>query len=504
MKENWQIYKQLFSEIDYKWWTLLAVSIGLFTSVFDHNSMNVALPSIADHFFTDLPTTQWILVGYGLTIAALLLPMGRLSDLLGRKKVYLFGFVIFTIAGFVAASSGNIFQLIGAKLVQGSGAAMTQGTSMAMVLSAFGERDRGKALGLTMSVVGIGAVVGPAIGGFLVDYLGWQSVLYCTSGLGAFSIIIGAVILDSSLSGGGEHKGDDFDWLGAVLSSFALVALLLGMTAGSRIGWMSPAVMIALFSFIVTLSAFVWWELRVSSPMLDIRLFRIKLFFTGATAGWLSFLGTQPVRFLMPFYLQFVLGYSPATIGWIIVPSAFCMVLVGPLSGRLSDRYGWRIFNVGGLMVAAVGLLILCNIDINSPLALVMVGMIIQTLGSGAFWPPNNSSVLSVVDEERYGVVSAFMNLVRNSGNVIGIAVCTAIVTATMGSMGYPATLAAIEQTDDLGLLSSFTTGLRFAFGVSVGSVLIGAVLSIFRAPKKEDGLPNIDEVHGHSSTAKA
>ena len=177
MKENWQIYKQLFSEIDYKWWTLLAVSIGLFTSVFDHNSMNVALPSIADHFFTDLPTTQWILVGYGLTIAALLLPMGRLSDLLGRKKVYLFGFVIFTIAGFVAASSGNIFQLIGAKLVQGSGAAMTQGTSMAMVLSAFGERDRGKALGLTMSVVGIGAVVGPAIGGFLVDYLGWQSVL---------------------------------------------------------------------------------------------------------------------------------------------------------------------------------------------------------------------------------------------------------------------------------------------------------------------------------------
>ena len=134
-----------------------------------------------------------------------------------------------------------------------------------------------------------------------------------------------------------------------------------------------------------------------------------------------------------------------------------------------------------------------------------MTGMIIQTIGSGAFWPPNNSSVLSVVDEKRYGVVSAFMNLVRNSGNVIGIAVSTAIVTATMGSMGYPATFAVIEQTNDLGLLNSFTTGLRFAFGFSVVIVLIGAVLSVYRARKSEDGLPSIDDVGEHSSsTAKA
>ena len=159
------------NHISYKWWVLFAVSVGLFTSVFDHGSINVALPSIADQFNTDLPTTQWIVIGYGLTIAALLLPMGRLSDILGRKKIYLLGFTVFSTGGFLAAISPNIELLIGTKILQGVGSAMTQGTSMAMVISAFGDKDRGRALGLTMSVVGVGAVVGPAIGGFLVCLL---------------------------------------------------------------------------------------------------------------------------------------------------------------------------------------------------------------------------------------------------------------------------------------------------------------------------------------------
>ena len=199
------------SHVNYKWWVLFAVSVGLFTSVFDHGSINVALPSIADQFNTDLPTTQWIVIGYGLTIAALLLPMGRLSDILGRKKIYLLGFMIFATGGFLAAISPNIELLIGTKIVQGVGSAMTQGTSMAMVISAFGDKDRGRALGLTMSVVGVGAVVGPAIGGFLVDYLGWEAVLYTTAGLGVVSLITAMFILDSKRSGGGDSTNDHFD-----------------------------------------------------------------------------------------------------------------------------------------------------------------------------------------------------------------------------------------------------------------------------------------------------
>ena len=245
---------------NYKWWVLFAVSVGLFTSVFDHGSVNVALPSIADHFNTDLPTTQWIVIGYGLTISALLLPMGRLSDILGRKIIYVLGFIVFTAGGFLAAAAFNVELLIGAKILQGVGASMTQGTSMAMVISAFGARDRGKALGLTMSVVGIGAVVGPAIGGFLVDYLGWGSVLYTTAGLGVVSLVVAIVILDAERSGGGDGVDDNFDWLGATLSAVTLISLLLAMTLGSRFGWDALAVITAFGIFFASTAGFIWWD----------------------------------------------------------------------------------------------------------------------------------------------------------------------------------------------------------------------------------------------------
>ena len=473
------------NHISYKWWVLFAVSVGLFTSVFDHGSINVALPSIADQFNTDLPTTQWIVIGYGLTIAALLLPMGRLSDILGRKKIYLLGFTVFSTGGFLAAISPNIELLIGTKILQGVGSAMTQGTSMAMVISAFGDKDRGRALGLTMSVVGVGAVVGPAIGGFLVDYLGWEAVLYTTAGLGVVSLITALLILDGNRSGGGNGINDHFDWLGATFSAATLISLLLAMTLGSRYGWDSLSVITGFGIFLASASFFIWWELYVESPMLNLRLFASSLFATGVLASWLSFLGTQPVRFLIPFYLQFVLGFSPSMIGWIIVPSAFCMVVAGPISGRLSDKYGWRMFNVGGMLVAAIGLLILVNIDTKESIMIVLVGMIVQTIGSGTFWPSNNSSILSVVSPASYGVIASFTNLVRNSGNVVGIAVSTAIVTGTMGSMGHPPTLSAINEASDLPILNAFTMGLRNTFYVCIGFTLIAALASLIGTSKK-------------------
>ena len=473
------------SHVNYKWWVLFAVSVGLFTSVFDHGSINVALPSIADQFNTDLPTTQWIVIGYGLTIAALLLPMGRLSDILGRKKIYLLGFMIFATGGFLAAISPNIELLIGTKIVQGVGSAMTQGTSMAMVISAFGDKDRGRALGLTMSVVGVGAVVGPAIGGFLVDYLGWEAVLYTTAGLGVLSLITAMLILDSKRSGGGDGTNDHFDWLGATFSAATLISLLLAMTLGSRYGWDSLSVITGFVIFLASAGFFIWWELYVESPMLNLRLFGSSLFATGVLASWLSFLGTQPVRFLIPFYLQFVLGFSPSMIGWIIVPSAFCMVVAGPVSGRLSDKYGWRIFNVGGMLVAAIGLLVLVNIDTKDSIMIVLVGMIVQTIGSGTFWPSNNSSILSVVSPASYGVIASFTNLVRNSGNVVGIAVSTAIVTGTMGSLGHPPTLSAINEASDGLILNAFTIGLQNTFYVCIGFTLIAALASLIGTSKK-------------------
>ena len=475
---------------NYRWWAFGAMAVGLFASVSDHGSVVVALPSISNHFDTDLPTTQWVLIGYALTISALLLPMGRMADIVGRKQVYVLGFVIFTVGALAAGLSPSVEALIASKIFQGVGAAMTQGTSMAMVVSTFPPEQRGKALGLQMSMVGLGGVAGPAVGGFLIGVADWRWVFFGASIMGAVSVLAAIIIIDSKQVGQPTGDREAFDWLGAALSTGAMVSFLLGMTGGQRLGWLSPLILGALGSSIALMIVFVWWELRAPSPIMDMRLFKRRLFTFGVSASYLSFVGMSSVRFLMPFYLQAVLGFSPFQVGLMIVPSASMMIIMGPLSGRLSDRFGVRLFTMGGMAVTMSGLIVLSTLTPSSSFILAMVGMTMQSFGIGTFNAPNNSSILSVVEQSKYGVISGFLNLVRNSGNLTSIAVATVIVTASMASMGYPPSLAEVSVDSDPGLIAAFTSGLSLAFRFMSGFIFIAIVASYFKGnpipPEKE------------------
>ena len=480
----------------YKWWAFLAIGVGTFASVVDHGTVIVAMPTIADHFRTDLPTVQWVMVGYALTISALLMPMGRLSDIVGRKQVYIAGFVIFVVGAAVAGSSSNVIILILARVLQGCGAAMTQSTAMAMLVSVFPAVERGKALGTHLSVVGVGAVAGPAIGGLLVSVLGWRWVFFINVPVGLVAIVTAWIILDNRLFPQASQR-PKFDWPGAALSAGALIALLMAVTNGPRIGWESPAIAAAAVGSVALLAAFIWWELRTPAPMLDVRLFRQRLFALGVTASFISFLGSTVIMFLMPFYIQSVRGYSPSQLGLIMVPNALAMIVVGPLSGRLSDRFGWRKFAIGGLIISTAGLFLLSRITETTPLAYVMGAMILQSAGLGIFNSPNNSAILSTVDQSRYGVVSALVQLVRNSANVTSIAVTTAIVTATMAFMGYAPSLDAVSEVGSEGVLGAFTSGLRTAYLVMGGLVLAAVVLSIVMSRQtKEEAAAKVAESH--------
>jgi MFS family permease len=217
--------------------------------------------------------------------------------------------------------------------------------------------------------------------------------------------------------------------------------------------------------------------------MIDLRLFGHRLFAIGVAVSFISFIGMSSMRFLMPFYLQVVQGYSPQQMGLIMVPAAVTLIVLGPVGGRLSDRYGWRIFNVAGLILSAIGLFLLARANEDSPLALIVTAMVFQS-GVGIFNAPNNSSILSTVDPRRYGVVSVLLNLVRNSGNVTGIAIVTAIVTAVMASNGLPPALVAISDGPDSLLASGFTSGIRTAYFVTGSLVLVGIALSFIKGDR--------------------
>ncbi len=469
---------------NYKWWAFSAVAIGTFASVADQVSVNVALPPIARHFGSDIPTVQWVIIGYTLTISALLLPMGRLSDIIGLKRVYLIGSIVFALFALFSGLAANLGILIGARILQGAGAAMTQGTGMAIIAASFPASERGKAIGLSMAVVSTGAIIGPALGGFLVDLFGWRSVFFVNLPLMALGVSLGLAVLSDTREGGSGPAGParrGFDWWGAALSTGALLLFLLSITNAYRYGWGSLPIAGGLVLFGTMLSVFVWWELKTPSPMLDPRFFKRVIFSSGVSAGFLTFLGGSAIFFLTPFYLQRVLGYTPTQAGLVVVPGAVCMLFLGPLSGRLSDRYGWRPFTVGGLALSSLSLFIFSRLTETSSLTLVIPALILQSCGMGLFYSPNVSSVLSSVERESYGVISAFLNLVRNAGNVTSVAVATAIVTATMGSLGYEPSLEAVKAGAAAGVGHAFTVGLRYTYLTMTGLLLLAMAVSAFR-----------------------
>ena len=289
---------------------------------------------------------------------ALLLPMGRLSDMVGRKQVYIAGLLLLMGASVFAASSTSVFMLVLSRVVQGMGAAMTQGTGMAMITSVFPEDERGKGIGSHMSVIGTGGMVGPVLGGLLVSTLGWRWVFLVNLPLASIALIGAFLLMDSKLFFR-ERRGVGFDWPGAAMSTAALVTFLMLMTNGYRLGWGSPAIIGAGLLFVGLLVGFIWWERRATAPMLDLALFKHRVFSLGVLASFISFLGVASVRFIMPFYLQGVLGYKPSQVGLIMLPTAITMTIMGPLvgplrlprlqRGRTHLGGGWHIHHFAGV-----------------------------------------------------------------------------------------------------------------------------------------------------------
>ena len=475
--------------IDRKWKVFATIAVGMFVSVLDQTGVNLALPPIAKHFDATIPVVQWVALGYILTTGSLLLPMGRLSDMIGRKRVYIVGFVIFTSFAILTGLSSSLLVLIIFRILQGVGAAMIQANAMAIIMSTFPSNERGKVIGLFMTTVGSGAVVGPILGGLLVGWLGWRSIFFIGVPFGIISIVLAILVLQGNQADGRDQsKRSGFDWGGATLSATALVVFLLVMTNSHRVGWGSPLVIGGFIGAGVLFLFFLLWESKFPDPMLSLQLFKSKLFSMGSSASFFTFLAGTAVFFMMPFYLQGVLGYTPGQTGLIMGPTALSFAIMGPISGRLSDKFGWRPFEAVGLILIAGSLFVLSLLDEGTPLPVVIVALAMQGVGMGIFNPPNASSILSTVEASRYGIATAFLNLTRNAASVTGVAVATAIVVARMSALGFEPSLDAVSGDNAVeGVGAAFTEGLQQAYRLLAGFAIFALVLSIAKgsgAPK--------------------
>ncbi len=464
---------------NHKWWALGTVSIGVFMAVLDANIVNIALPHIMASFHADLITIEWVILAYLLTISVMVLTAGRLADIVGRKKVYRAGFGVFIVGSALCSAAPGPDWLIAARVIQALGASMTMANGLAITTAVFPARQRGQALGINSTTVALGATLGPTLGGLLVDSLGWRSVFYLNLPVGLIGMVMAHLVLREELVSTAGPQRLSFDWLGAVTSGVTLGAFILALSQGGVWGWSSLPTLALLGTTALFFAAFILAERREKDAIIDLSFFRKRAFATGVSASFLNFLAMSSNQFLMPFFLQTVQGYSARQAGLMITPVAVMLAVMGPLSGRLSDRFGARTFSSVGLGLVGLALLWLSFIPQDAGYLQVLVALAMVGAGIGLFQSPNNSSVLSAVPRTSYGTTAAFLNLTRTTGQVTGVAVAGTIVTIVMGGAMEAVTTGARASASQVqpfldGMHAAYMAGAAFAFAGSAASLLRG------------------------------
>ena len=331
--------QRLLTSENRKWWTLAAVAFGLFMIMLDNTVVNVALPSIQRDLDARLSELEWIVTGYALTFAALILTGGKLADLLGRRRVFISGLFVFTMASLACALAPSAEFLIGARVVQGAGAALMNPATLSIISATFPPRERGAAIGIWAGVSATALAIGPLVGGLLTEHVGWSSIFYINVPIGAIAIVASFLLIDESRD---LSDGQRPDLPGLVSSGIGLFALTYGLIEGGQKGWTSALILGAFALAAVALALFVVLESRQRAPMLDLSLFRNRTFFGANLTILMVALAMFGVFFFVSLYMQNVLGYSPVKAGAAFLPMTLLITVTAPLTGLLSDRVGSR------------------------------------------------------------------------------------------------------------------------------------------------------------------
>jgi EmrB/QacA subfamily drug resistance transporter len=476
---------------NHRWWALAVAALATFMVTTDAGLLSISLPVIVAEFKADLATGSWLAFVYALVTGSLYLPCGRLSDLFGRKRTLSAGFLLYTATSLLAGFSQSMGQVIFFRGLQAAGSALMMANTFALVTALFSPAERGRAMGLSGGMISaLGFVVGPALGGLITYTLGWRSVFYVSSGLGVIGFAAARLILFDDRNPV-HAKKEPFDFIGTATFALALTMLLLALTAGQKGSWHAPLVRAGFAAAALSLGVFLWWEARTRYPLLDLALFRIRLFTAGNIARLSSFVSVSMNQLLMPFFLQLGLGLDTLRAGLLMATASIGLGILSPVTGYLSDRMGARMLSCVGLAIMAAAFFSLQLLDLGSSAVDIAWRLGLVGVGLGLFQTPNNNALMSSIPPQRLGVGSSFLSIVRSVGLSLGVATASAIVSARLiaatGQTSLDALRSAGPAEKSGPLVSAFLQGYRYACWTAVVVCLVGVAASSVRGRRGDE-----------------
>lgn len=423
---------------------LTVTAFASFLTPFMGSSINLALPSIGDEMGVNAVTLNWIVSSYMLTTSILLLPAGRSGDILGRKKVFTAGLVIFTLTMILLTFTPGIKWLIGVRILQGAGGAMMFGTNMAILTSVFPPGERGRAIGINVTAVYAGLASGPFLGGILTRYLGWRSIFAFLIPMGIISLIL---IRRKMKGEWADAKGESFDWTGAVVYGLSIAGLMYGFSKlPSLQGWIITASGIALVPL------FIMREKSTAHPLFDITLIsRNRVFAFSSLAALIHYAATSAVGFFLSLFLQYIKDMGPRDAGFVLMAWPVTMTLISPIAGKLSDKHNPGVLASTGMAISAAGLILLCFISEQTTVAFITVVLVIMGAGFSLFSSPNSNAIMSSVEKRQLGNASGMLGTMRNVGQTFSMAIALMLLALYMGQArinpaNYPQLMSAMKS----------------------------------------------------------
>jgi EmrB/QacA subfamily drug resistance transporter len=416
-----------------KWWTLAAVSIGLFMIMLDNTVVNVALPAMRRSLHMSLSELEWVVAGYALTFAAFMLTGGKLADFVGRRRIFAIGLAVFTASSLACGLAPNGGFLIGARIAQGLGGALMNPATLSIITATFPPRERGKAIGIWAGVSAMALAIGPLVGGLLTEHVNWNWIFFINVPIGIAGLFAIPIFIDESRDQSAEQR---LDLPGLVASAIGLFSLTYGFIEANNYGWTSPRILASFAIAVLALVAFILLERHQRAPMLDLSLFRNRTF-SGAN-GSMLFVGLAMFGtfFYVSLYMQNVLGYSPVQAGATFLPMTLLIIAIAPRAGALTDRIGSRWLVGGGMTLLAAMLFYYSTLGASESFWSLLPGLLLGGVGMGMTMTPITAAAMSAVPVDKAGIGSAVLNSARQVGGSLGIAVMGAIVAGAATYLG--------------------------------------------------------------------